>query len=137
MVATVTQTGYAPLPEQATKPLHEQVHTKERKETNKRNLCANDETFAQFWDAYPRKVGKKPARQKFDSIFKKLTPEQSDQLLKTLLDALEIQKQSDQWQKDNGQYIPHPATWLNQERWNDVNESDDHKAEILQHWGEK
>ena len=26
---------------------------------------------------------------------------------------------SAQWQRDNGQYIPHPATWLNQGRWDD------------------
>ena len=27
--------------------------------------------------------------------------------------------QSEQWRRENGQYIPNPATWLNQERWND------------------
>lgn len=25
----------------------------------------------------------------------------------------------EQWQRDGGQYIPHPATWLNQGRWKD------------------
>ena len=25
----------------------------------------------------------------------------------------------DQWKKDGGQFIPHPATWLNQEGWDD------------------
>ena len=29
------------------------------------------------------------------------------------------QKLSRQWQKDGGQYIPNPATWLNQGRWED------------------
>jgi hypothetical protein len=39
--------------------------------------------------------------------------------LEVLLDAIEKHKQSAQWQKDGGQYIPHPATWLNQQRWED------------------
>ena len=38
----------------------------------------------------------------------------------TLTAAVEAQKQSAQWTKDNGQYIPNPATWLNQGRWEDV-----------------
>ena len=33
--------------------------------------------------------------------------------------ALEVQKQSQQWRKDGGQYIPMPATWLNGRRWED------------------
>lgn len=33
--------------------------------------------------------------------------------------ALEAAKKCDQWRKDNGQFIPYPATWLNQERWED------------------
>jgi hypothetical protein len=28
-------------------------------------------------------------------------------------------KASDQWNKENGQYIPYPATWLNKRRWED------------------
>lgn len=75
--------------------------------------------FEKFWVAYPKKEGKKPARQKFDSIFKNLTPEKSTKLLETMLNAIEIQKQTDKWKKDKGQFIPMPSTWLNQERWND------------------
>lgn len=33
--------------------------------------------------------------------------------------AVERQKCSDQWTQNNGQFIPHPATWLNQGRWDD------------------
>jgi hypothetical protein len=33
--------------------------------------------------------------------------------------ALERQGQWPQWRKDGGQFIPHPATWLNQGRWAD------------------
>ena len=36
-----------------------------------------------------------------------------------MVKAIEVQKKSEQWQRDNGQYIPHPSTWLNQRRWED------------------
>ena len=69
--------------------------------------------FEKFWNAYPRKVGKGAAEQSF----KKYRPD--DELLKTILAAIENQKRLEQWQKDNGKYIPNPATWLNQKRWED------------------
>lgn len=69
--------------------------------------------FEDFWSAYPRKVGKGAARKVWD----KIRPTQ--ELIQTILDAIQLQRQSQQWQKDGGQFIPHPATWLNQERWMD------------------
>ena len=39
--------------------------------------------------------------------------------LEISLSALENQKKSEQWTKDRGQFIPNPATWLNQQRWLD------------------
>ena len=35
------------------------------------------------------------------------------------MNAIEQQKESAQWSKDNGQFIPHPTTWLNGKRWED------------------
>lgn len=66
--------------------------------------------FEEFWKAYPKKVGKGDARKAFEKVKAPLD---------TLLSAIETQKQSQQWQKDGGQYIPNPATWLNQGRWED------------------
>jgi hypothetical protein len=40
-------------------------------------------------------------------------------LLEEMLAAIAKQKKTDQWTKDGGQYIPNPATWLNQGRWQD------------------
>ena len=71
---------------------------------------AREEDFARFWAAYPRKEGKQTAI----SAFKKVTAP-----VEILLSAIEEQKKSHQWQKDNGQFIPHPATWLNGKRWED------------------
>ena len=67
--------------------------------------------FESFWAAYPRKVGKQAAKKAFSKVS---VP------VKTLIDAVNSQKNSEQWHKDNGQYIPNPATWLNQGRWDDV-----------------
>lgn len=70
----------------------------------------SDAEFEIFWSAYPTKVGKQPARKAFDKV--KVPVE-------TLVAAIERQKCSSQWSKDGGQYIPNPATWLNQCRWED------------------
>lgn len=70
----------------------------------------NDAFFSEFWEAYPRKAGKGAAQKAFSKV---KVP------LDTLLTALEQQKRSDQWNRDGGQYIPYPATWLNQRRWED------------------
>lgn len=71
---------------------------------------SRDEEFNLFWDAYPRKEGKQKARAAFDKVTVSLD---------VLLEAIEQQKQSAQWSKDGGQYIPHPTTWLNGKRWED------------------
>jgi len=40
-------------------------------------------------------------------------------LMETIMSALRKQKNTEQWLKDNGKFIPHPTTWLNQARWED------------------
>lgn len=69
--------------------------------------------FEIFWNAYPRKIGKKEALKAWGKASGKPS-------LDDLLAAVEKQKASVQWTKDGGQFIPHPATWLNQGRWDDV-----------------
>lgn len=67
-----------------------------------------------FWPAYPRKVGKENARK----AFVRIKPDGA--LLGTMLAALEREKLgNEQWRRDDGQFIPHPATWLNGKRWLD------------------
>ena len=67
-------------------------------------------TFDRFWKVYPKKVGKDAARRAFA---------RAKVPVETLIAAVEEQKASEQWTRDNGQYIPNPATWLNQGRWQD------------------
>lgn len=77
--------------------------------------------FEQWWNAYPKKVGKGAA----EKSFKKLRVD-SD-LLGIMLKAIENQKQSRQWQ--DKQFIPNPSTWLNQKRYED--EIEDEQEEVL------
>ena len=72
-----------------------------------------DDGFAGFWSAYPKKAAKPQAMK----AWRKLKP--SGELLVDLMAALDRQKESEAWQKDGGQFIPHPATWLNGRRWED------------------
>jgi hypothetical protein len=73
---------------------------------------ASQSAFDTFWLCYPKKVGKDAARTAFKR--KKL-----DAHIFKVMDALAAQKKSAQWLKDGGQFIPHPATWINQGRWQD------------------
>ncbi|HVJ38337.1 MAG TPA: hypothetical protein VM687_11135 [Stenotrophomonas sp.] len=69
-----------------------------------------DAAFAEFWKAYPRKEAKGAARK----AFAKRKPDRA--LLDRILAAIDQQQSGDQWQRG---FVPHPATWLNQERWLD------------------
>jgi uncharacterized protein YdaU (DUF1376 family) len=73
----------------------------------------DDGRFAQFWAAYPRKTGKAAALKSWTRLHP--TAERLAQMLATLA----RQRAEPQWTKDAGQFIPHPATWLNQGRWDD------------------
>ena len=67
--------------------------------------------FDRFWKAYPRKVGKPAARKAFARAIKCCDlREMSDGLRRWVIYWAE---------RDDPQFIPHPTTWLNQERWND------------------
>lgn len=72
-----------------------------------------DEMFDMFWIVYPKKSNKKGAKVSFKRI-KNLKNE-----FPLIMEALERFKKSKQWTKQNGEFIPLPTTWINQERWKD------------------
>jgi len=85
---------------------------------NRRALMQTDAreaptAFAGFWACYPRKVGKAAAVKVWDA----LNP--SQETINQMVEALQWQIQQPQWVKENGQFIPHPTTWLRQARWLD------------------
>ena len=67
-----------------------------------------EDMFECFWLNYPRHDAKKIA-----------TQSERAELLSKMLYAIKNCKNSEQWQKQDGQFIPMPTTWLNQMRWED------------------
>ena len=77
-------------------------------------ISLSESRFNKFWELYPRKEGKGAAKAKFI----KLNPNKElfDKIMSSVQDNID---RNPQWQKQNGQFIPHPTTWLNQGRWDD------------------
>ena len=69
--------------------------------------------FAEFWTAYPKKVGKKAAQKAWE----KAKPD--TELFEKIMQAVATAKTSEQWLREGGRFIPNPSTWINQGRWDD------------------
>lgn len=69
--------------------------------------------FDEFWAVYPRKVAKPDALQVWNRL--KLGNGEFTKVMAGLTRYLT----SEQWTKDDGRFIPHPATWLNKRRFDD------------------
>ena len=67
--------------------------------------------FNKFWQLYPRKQSKASALKSWNKV-KPLE-------YAKIFESLPVFIKSEQWTKSNGEFIPYPATWLNQQRWND------------------
>ncbi len=80
-------------------------------EVRKDSLAQAQADFDLFWQAYPKKRAKQAA---FRAFSKKPHPP-----IGVLVAAIERQKKAEQWQRDGGQFIPYPATWLNGGCWDD------------------
>jgi hypothetical protein len=70
----------------------------------------NIDQFDEFWDAYPKKVGKGQAVKAYKSALKKTD---HDTIMLGLKEYLNFIKGKDP------AFIAHPSTWLNGERWGD------------------
>jgi hypothetical protein len=81
------------------------------KQTKSKTTDTRESTFEIFWKYYPRKVGRGAA----EKAWLKVDQGQFSLIIK----AIEVQKRSEQWLRDGGQFIPHPSTWLNEKRWMD------------------
>lgn len=98
-------------------PTEEAKETKDQKNESQSDDCSvpiPESNFDIFWKHYPKKIGKDAARKAFE---KKAKPPK--ETLEKIINALSWQRESEQWKKDGGNYIPNPATYLNQGRWQD------------------
>lgn len=83
--------------------------------------------FEEFYNKYPKKVKKQEVKKWF------LKNKPSNELFSSMMNSLEQFRASKDWQKDGGQFIPYPSTWLNQKRWEDETEKPQ-KDEWLEGW---
>ncbi len=74
---------------------------------------AQQEQFDRFWRAYPRRQAKAEALR----WWQRARPD--PEIVTAMLDGIARQLQGGEWQKEGGRFIPMPATWLNQRRWED------------------
>ena len=79
--------------------------------------------FISFWSSYPRKKSKGDAYKAWGQT-KKIRPPVED-----ILKALSALKATKEWTKDNGEFIPYPATWLRDWGWEDSVEIEAPKVE--------
>jgi hypothetical protein len=84
----------------------------------KKDSCppaVDDQGFKQFWDAYPKtKKKKKQDALKAWKSTKKIRPS-----LEILLESVHRHCKTFDWEKEGGQYIPLPATYLRSGCWDD------------------
>lgn len=69
--------------------------------------------FEKFWKAYPKKKKKDDALKVFNRKKSKMPS------IEKVIFAIQIQKKSNDWTRDEGQFIPYPASWLNGGSWDD------------------
>jgi hypothetical protein len=82
--------------------------------------------FDEFWMLYPRKVAKASARK----AWKKLTETQQLEAAKAIANHCQYWKAKE----TTLEFIPHAATWLNQERWEDELIIEPKKEKIDKKW---
>lgn len=91
----------------------EQEPKKSKSTSSRERLNGHQGGFNIFWKAYPKKRGKGPA----EDAWAKLKP--ASMLIGTMLAKIDQAKQTPDWKKDGGQFIPYPAKWLNAKGWED------------------
>lgn len=69
--------------------------------------------FLNFWKEYPKKTGKGEAEKSWN----KITP--SRELSEVIISSVKAHRESKNWKKEEGRFIPLPATFLNQRRYED------------------
>lgn len=90
------------------KPLRSQ-----EQEQDKNKTPSGPSRFEVFYAAYPRHEARKDA----EAAFAKLNPD--EELLARMLAAIAAKRETNDWTKEGGKYVPLPASWIRAERWND------------------
>lgn len=86
------------------------------KQAKQENRASEDPAFTAWYASYPRKVARVAAAKAWKAL--KPNPE----LIATMNRAIDLQTREKAWFKSQGRLVPqwpHPATWLNGQRWAD------------------
>lgn len=84
------------------------------------------QNFEKFWKVYPKKRDKGNA----EKWFAKHKP--SEELTNIMIKQIERFKDTQDWKKQDGQFIPYPTTWLNAKMWEDEFETDTEKEKRVE-----
>ena len=85
----------------------EKISKKEKEEEIENEIETESEGFLRFWQRYPVKLGRQEALAQWEPVC-----EEQDRIL----EGLELWRNSQQWKRENGRFIPKPEKWL-KERW--------------------
>lgn len=127
---------------------HTTKHIRGHKTSHMENESVNEDeieninklsSFEKFWKIYPKKKSKGQA----EKAFLKINPDET--LLNAMIEAINKARKSEDWIKEKGRYIPHPATWLNAKGWEDeeteahplagkVSDKTIQTVKTLEHW---
>lgn len=69
--------------------------------------------FEKFWNIYPKKRGKDPANKAWDKL------KGDEELYYDICEAVIAWSKTEDWLKNDGQFVPNASTFLNQKRWQD------------------
>lgn len=89
-----------------------------KESNNKRIKKQSLVRFDEFWSEYPRKISKKSAIRKWTTL-------KCDKFADEIIRNVKA-RNAEEWKGKEMQFIPHPTTFLNQERWKD-------EPEIINH----
>lgn len=71
----------------------------------------DEQGFSEFWKAYPRRQAKQDARKAWNRI----APDERPKIMAAVASC----STTEEWRRENGRFIPYPATFLNGKRWED------------------
>lgn len=92
------------------------INIKKRKINKKKKSEKQfEDMFNEFWKSYPRKRNKQKCKEWY------LKNKPTEELHGKILLGITFYSSTEDWKKDNGQFIPYPSTFLNQKRWEDFN----------------
>jgi hypothetical protein len=79
----------------------------------------SDSFFEKFWAEYPKHAKKDWARREFEKYMndERLKDYSREERVSFLVQAVRAWKSSEQWQAENGRYIPNAANWLKDEKY--------------------